>query len=155
MIRATYALQRASELGPHDFSLLISLRAAYEARRMYEAALSISNRVASLHTINLYQSGEQAKNEAVGADYLRKLGSPPATTWRNLSELDQIVTAQLDAGRAESVAVLLERAYPPEKASWEIIDKIATLRLHLGEPALARELWQKALTTPEPGIRDA
>ena len=86
---------------------------------------------------------------------MRKLGSPPATTWRNLSELDQIVTAQLAAGRAESAAVLLERAYPPEKASWEIIDKMATLRLHLGEPARARELWRKATTIPEPGIQDA
>ena len=68
---------------------------------------------------------------------------------------DQIVTAQLDTGRAESAAVLLERAYPPEKASWEMIDKMATLRLHLGEPAMARELWRKATTPPGPGIQDS
>jgi tetratricopeptide (TPR) repeat protein len=155
MVRATYALRRASELGPHDFSMLISLRLAYDARRMYEAALTISDRVASLHPTNLYQSGEQAKNEVLRAEYLRKLGSPPATTWSNLSDLDQIVTAQLDTGRAESAAVLLERAYPPEKASWEMIDKMATLRLHLGESPLARELWRKATTTPGSGIQDS
>ena len=155
IVRATYALRRASELGPRDFSMLMSLRIAYDVRRMDEAALPISNRLASLHTTNLYQSGEQARNEVARADYQRKLGSPPATTWRNLSDLDRIVTAQLDAGRAESAAVLLEKAYPPEKASWDIIDKVATLRLHLGEPALARELWRKAKTTPAPGIQDA
>ena len=89
------------------------------------------------------------------AEYVRKLGPPPATTWRNLSDLDQIVTAQLAAGRAESAAVLLEQAYPPEQAPWDIVDRIATLRLHLGEPARARELWQKATTVPQPAIRDA
>ena len=51
--------------------------------------------------------------------------------------------------------MLLERANPPERASWEVIDRIATLRLHLGEPGLARTLWQKATTVPQPAIRDA
>ena len=113
------------------------------------------NRLASLYTTNLHQSGEQIKNEAARAEYLQKLGSPPATSWRNLSDLDQIVTDTLAAGRAESAAVLLERAYPPEKASWDMIDKMATLYLHLGEPARARELWRKASTTPQPGMQDA
>jgi tetratricopeptide (TPR) repeat protein len=88
-------------------------------------------------------------------EYLQKLGSPPATTWRNLSDLDRIVTETLAAGRARSAADLLERAYPPEKASWEMIDKMATLHLHLGEPARARELWRKAPTPPQPGIQDS
>jgi tetratricopeptide (TPR) repeat protein len=36
-----------------------------------------------------------------------------------------------------------------------MVDKMATLRLHLGEPARARELWRQATTTPRPGIQDA
>ena len=122
---------------------------------MNEAALPLLNTLASLPTTNLYQAGEQAKNEAARAEYLQKLGAPPATTWRNLSDLDQIVTTMLAAGRAESAANLLERAYPAEKAPWEMIDKMASLRLHLGEPARARELLRKATTTPWPGIQDA
>ena len=55
-------------------------------------------------------------------------------------------------GRAESAADLLEQGYPPERAPWEILDRIATLRLHLGEPARARALWQKAASTPEPAV---
>jgi tetratricopeptide (TPR) repeat protein len=154
MVRATYALRRASELAPRDFSTLLSLRLAYDFRLMYEPALPLVNRLASLYTINLHQSGEQAKNEAARAEYVQKLGSPPAPTWRNLSDLDQIVTETLAAGRALGAAVLLERAYPPEKASWEMIDKMATLYLHLGEPARARELWRKASATPQAGVQE-
>jgi tetratricopeptide (TPR) repeat protein len=155
MVRATYALRRASELSPRDFSTLKSLQIAYDFRLMNEAALPVLDRLALLYTTNLVQAGEQAKNEAARAKYVRKLGSPPMTTWRNLSELDQLVTNRLAAGRVESAAVLLERAYPPEKASWEVVDKMATLRLHLGEPARSRELWRKALTIPKPGLQDA
>ena len=144
-----------SELAPRDFSTLLSLRLAYDSRFMNEAALPLVNRLASLYTTNLHQSQEQAKNEAARAEYSRKLGAAPPTTWRNLSELDQIVTAMLAAGRVESAAVLLERAYPPEKARWDVIDKMATLRLHLGEPAHARDLWRKATIIPQPGIQAA
>ena len=156
MVRATYALRRASELAPRDFSTLRSLQMAYDFRLMNEAALPVLDRLASLHHDQPVTSpASKPRTKRPGPEYVRKLGSPPATTWRNLSDLDQIVTDQLAAGRAESAAVLLERAYPPEKASWEIIDKMATLRLHLGEPARARELWRKATTIPEPGIQDA
>jgi tetratricopeptide (TPR) repeat protein len=65
------------------------------------------------------------------------------------------VTAQLASGRAESAAALLEQAYRSQPAPWEIIDKIATLRLHLGEPSRARDWWQKATSIPQPGLRDA
>ena len=83
------------------------------------------------------------------------MGPTPATSWANLSELDQIVTAQLASGRAESAAALLEQAYRAQQAPWEIVDKIATLRLHLGEPSRARDWWQKATSIPQPGLRDA
>ncbi len=155
MVRATYALRRALELVPRDFSTLKSLQIAYDFRLMSEAALPVLDRLDSLRSTNAFQADEQAKNEAARAEYVRKLGERPVTTWRNLSDLDQLVTDQLAAGRAESAADLLERAYPPEKASWEIIDKMATLRLHLGEPARAREIWRKATTIPKAGMKDA
>ena len=41
MVRATYALRRASELAPRDFSTLLSLQMAYDFRLMNEAALPL------------------------------------------------------------------------------------------------------------------
>jgi tetratricopeptide (TPR) repeat protein len=155
LVRATYALRRALDLAPSDFSALLSMQLAYDFRLMHEAALPILQRIAALPTTNLHQSGEQAKAATARAGYLKKLGSPPATSWENLSELDRIVTAQLASGRAASAAELLEKAYPAVQAPWEIIDRVATLRLHLGEPARARELWQTAASVPRPAVREA
>ena len=49
----------------------------------------------------------------------------------------------------------LEKAYPPAKAPWDIVDRTATLRLHLGEPEKARALWKGATSAPGPAVRDA
>ncbi len=154
-MRATYALRRTVEIGPRDFSTLLSLRMAYEVRLMYEAAIPVIDALDAIHSTNPHQFQEQASNDALRAQYIKKLGPPPASTWRNLSELDQIVTAHLVAGRAEGAARLLEQAFPPEKASWTTVEKMATIRLHLGEPAKARSIWEKATTCPDPGLREA
>jgi tetratricopeptide (TPR) repeat protein len=155
IVRATYALLRATELAPSDFLTLMSLHLAYKSRLMHEAALPLLDRIEALYPTNQLQSREQAEIAAARAEYERLLGATPSTTWRNLSELDQIVTAQLASGRAGSAAALLERTNPPDRASWEVANRMATLRLHLGEPARARELWRKAGSASEPAIRDA
>ena len=77
------------------------------------------------------------------AQYQKKLGSPPPTTWRNLTELDQIVTTLLADGPCGERRRSSRAAYPPERAPWEMLDRIATLRLHLGEPASARRSGRK------------
>ena len=83
------------------------------------------------------------------------MGPPPPLQWRNLSELDQVVTALLASGRAKSAVVLLEEARTAERAPWEMADRIATLRLHLGEPARARAAWENAVEVPQPAVREA
>jgi tetratricopeptide (TPR) repeat protein len=155
MVRATYALRHALEWDPGDFTTLWDLKKAYDFRLMNEAVVSISDRLVLVYPKNRSQALVLATIQSERPQYERKLGTSPLTTWNNLSELDQIVTKQLATGRTESAAALLERANPPERASWEVIDRIATLRLHLGEPSLARSLWQKATSVPEPAVRDA
>jgi tetratricopeptide (TPR) repeat protein len=155
LVRATYALKHALERDPYDFLTVMDLKRAYDFRLMNEAALLVCDRLVALPPKNGLQAQFQAGARLERAEYDRKLGPAPRTTWQNLSELDRIVTEQLATGRAESAAQLLERANPPERASWEVIDRIATLRLHLGEPGRARALWQKATTVPHPAIRDA
>jgi tetratricopeptide (TPR) repeat protein len=90
------------------------------------------------------------------AFHRRELGDPPATTWRNMAELDRVVTGLLATGRVATAADLLEQANPPERASWDVLDRMAMLRLHLGEPARARALWTRVLgQAPDPAVAAA
>jgi tetratricopeptide (TPR) repeat protein len=152
IVRATYALRRALELAPNDVLSLMTLKMAYDARLMHEAAVPLLDRLEGLAATTPQLALLQAEADTMRLEYQRKLGTAPPTNWRNLSELDQVVTAQLAAGRAESAARLLEEAHAAAQAPWEVVDRIATLRLHLGEPARARELWRKGVSVPQPAI---
>ena len=143
------------ELAPNDTLSLVTLKMAYDVRLMHEAAASVLDRLEKVLPIARRHSLLQADIGTIRAEYQKKLGSAPPTNWGNLNELDQIVTALLTAGRAASAALLLEQAHPAERAPWEVVDRIATLRLHLGEPARARDLWRKAVIVPQPATRDA
>jgi tetratricopeptide (TPR) repeat protein len=46
----------------------------------------------------------------------------------------------------------LERAYPEAARPWEVTDRIATLRLHLGDPHAARRAWMAAVDPPRPAL---
>ncbi|SIN92394.1 Tetratricopeptide (TPR) repeat [Singulisphaera sp. GP187] len=154
-VRATYALRRAHLAAPNDFLTLLLLSQQYQDRLMNEAAAPLHERLIGLRPINPNQSETQAKSANELAKLREQLGPEIGTTWENLSELDRIVASMLDSGRAEPAADLLERAYPSETRPWEITDRIATLRLHLGEAERARVLWQKASNPSQPAIRSA
>jgi tetratricopeptide (TPR) repeat protein len=154
-IRATYAYRRAVEQAPRDFMAVMGLAKLYEVRQMREAMLPLLDRLVELPTVNQLQRMQQAIAESDRARLRQELGSPPREDWKNLAELDHVVTELLAAGRAETAAGLLEKAYPAARASWDVIDRIATLRLHLGEPEKARTLWRAASSVPAPGVRDA
>ena len=155
LVRATYAFRRAYELYPQDFMTLLGLEQVYQSRQMDEALLPVLDRIVLVAPINKLQRAHLAEAEASRAEVRRRLGSPPGTTWKNLGELDQRVNELLVQGRAATAAELLEKAYPPEKAPWEVLDRIATLRLHLGEAEKARDLWRRATAVPRPAVRDA
>ncbi len=141
--RATSAFQRALALEPGNRLAAKTLRVAYDARLMHEPALAL-----------LDARGQGAERTARD-DYERKMGPLPPTDWRNLSDLDQRVTALLATGRAESAVLLLEKARAAERVPWDMADRIATLRLHLGEPARARAAWESAVEVPQPAVREA
>ena len=143
IVRATFALRHALDLAPHNPLIASTLRIAYDSRLMHEAALSLLDRVSP-------------NQEATArADYMRKMGAIPPLTWKNLSELDQLVTTLLGSGRPESAASVLEKASASDRAPWDIADRIGTLRLHLGEPSRARSAWEKTVAEPQPGLREA
>jgi len=153
MARGTFALRRAHEVAPSDFLTLLLLTQAYGKRGMDEAQLLVAEELLQLRPINTQQIGVQEGIMSELDRLVRKLGPPPVTEWKNLSELDQIVTRLLASGRAGSAADLMERAYPSATRSWEISDRIATLRLHLGEPERARQIWQTSLPPAQPVLR--
>lgn len=154
-VRATYALRRAHLAAPNDFLTLLLLSQQYQDRRMNEAAAPLLERLNGLRPINLNQAETQAKSANELAQLREQLGPEISSTWENLSELDRIVASMLATGRAGGAADLLERAYPSESRPWEVTDRIATLRLHLGEAEQARVLWEKASAPPRPAIRSA
>jgi tetratricopeptide (TPR) repeat protein len=156
-VRATSALRRVLEREPDELTTLMSLDRALAQRGMHEEALDVLGRLeqravrhpaASEHI--LPKTAEERRF------YESQLGDPPPSEWRNMAELDRLVTALLATGRARSAADVLEKANPPERSSWDVLDRMATLRLHLGEPARARALWQQGMgEAPDPAVAAA
>ncbi len=154
--RATYALRRAHDLAPDDVTTLVSLDEAYERQGMHEAALAVLDRMAVLLAHHPSGAAELGRVESGRQYHQGKLGAPIKLSWSNLAELDQLVTKLVATGRAATAADVIEKATPPERSSWEALDRLATLRLHLGESARARSLWQLgAKTAPDPAVATA
>jgi tetratricopeptide (TPR) repeat protein len=154
-IRSTSALNQAIERDPHDLMALLTLSTSYQSRAMYEESYPISLRLTELHREgeNLEARRKRREQAVIEASRAKAaLGEAPDTSWRNLAELDQAVSRLLQSGRARSAAELLERAYPAASRPWEVTDRIATLRLHLGEPEAAKAAWASAVDPPRPAL---
>jgi tetratricopeptide (TPR) repeat protein len=156
LVRSTYALRRGLELDPDDLTTLMRLDEAYTRRGMNEAALGVLDRIATLAARHPLGEAILGEVEPKRASHRRELGAPPSTTWRNMAELDRLVTALLATGRAATAANILEQANSPERSSWDVLDRMAVLRLHLGEPTRARALWQRGMgAAPDPAVAAA
>ncbi len=153
--RATYALKRAAAINPRDFLTLALLQQSYQNRDMVEALRPVLARVAGLSPINSRQRGVIEAAVPMIDQIDRRLAQPPPTSWKNLDELDRAVDRELELGRVETAVRLLESAYPPGKADWNIVARLSTLLLHLGEPERARQHLQAAVDVPRPALRDA
>ena len=83
------------------------------------------------------------------------MGPLPSTQWKNLERPRSGRDGLAASGRALSAVAVLEKATAAEHPAWDMADRIATLRLHLGEPARARAAWEGAVGVPDPAIREA
>jgi tetratricopeptide (TPR) repeat protein len=155
LMRATYAFRRAYDLQPDDFMTLLGLQKLYEARQMNEEVLPVLQRLVALTPINQAQRMQQGAAEGEIVRLSRELGAAPESEWKNLAELEQQASDLVARGRVRSALERLEGAYPAEKAPWEALDRMATFHLHLGDPARARALWQKAVSAPNAAVRHA
>ena len=137
LVRATYAMRRALEGNPDDLTAPMTLDDVFALCGMHEEALKVLDRLeqrvahspSATGLLLLEQLGTKRQS------YVSDLGEPPPSEWRNMAELDRLVTTLLSQGRARTAADVLEKANPPERAPWDMLDRMATLRLHLGEPA--------------------
>ena len=77
LVRATYALRRALELGPDDFMTLMDLKMAYDVRLMNEAAVPLSDRLVSVYPKNALRRTVQAIARSERVKYDQKLGTAP------------------------------------------------------------------------------
>lgn len=154
-VRATYSFTRALEAAPDDFVSAMILDNLFQGRGMTEARIPLLQKLVSLTAINGLQRDQQAIAAAALPTAIAALGEAPPKTWDNLSQLNQAVNRMLADGRAGSAADYLEKAVPAPSRSWDEADRIATIKLHLGEPARARAVWQTAPAPPKAGLREA
>ncbi|WP_240906955.1 tetratricopeptide repeat protein [Paludisphaera rhizosphaerae] len=153
--RATYAVRRAAMIAPGDFLTLALLKGIYENREMYEPLRPVFERILAHSPINPEQKKLYKEVETLMPEFVRRLSAPVPTSWNNLDELDRLVNNELTNGRIETAVRLLESANPPGKASWDAVDRLSTLLLHLGEPERARKHLQAVTDAPRPALRDA
>jgi tetratricopeptide (TPR) repeat protein len=153
--RSTYDLNRALEIDPKDGYTQYYLARSFLAREMDEPAVPLLEKFVRQPHTNLTQQAEKTKAAGQLALLHAKLGATPTTHWANLSELDRVVASLMATGRASTLADVMESAYRPEVRPWEWADRLAVLRLHLGEPAKARATWLAATANAPPATRMA
>ena len=155
-VRATGALVRALERDPDAPGVVFALADSFRSREMLEAALPLLDQLATMTPINPAQQQTVALAEDLRTKLRARLGPPPSLPEHpNASELDAAASSLLAGGRVASAADLLERSGPTGPRSWAEADRLATLRLHLGRPAMARAVWQAAAAPPQAALRPA
>lgn len=154
LVAAAYELRRCLELAPDEGICLFYLALLDQMRGMDEAAIPVYTRFAEQPNKNLVQ--QQQKKQALDtiAELKRSLGPVPVTTWNNLSELEQVFDRLCASGRAETAAEVGEKAHRDDARPWSWADRLATIRLHLGQPDQARRIWRAAVDAPA-AVREA
>ena len=153
--RATYQLSRALEIDPDDGYVQYFLSRLYQNRGMDEPALPLLEKFAEQPNKNRSQQKEKERASDQVTILEAKLGPAPRTKWANLSELDKVVADLLASGRASTAVDVMESAHRPEARPWGWADRLAVIRLHLGQPAGARAIWLAATSKAPAATRSA
>ena len=151
---ATFA-GRALRLEPDHQIAMSALLGLLLQREMHEAALPILQRAAARRPRSPSQAAGRARLLPQLDRVRTALGPMPRIDVRNGDRIRRSVDALLANGRVESAADLLERQYPPVERDWATADRIATLRMHLGQPERARAAWRSVARPPDPALREA
>ncbi len=147
-VTAAYQLRQALAIAPDEGISLFALKTLDTKRGMDEPALPLLDQFARQPNKNLTQQEQKARTLDEAAEIRRRLGQPPNTRWANLSELEQVYDRLTRSGWVATAADVIEAAQRDEARPWVWADRLATIRLHLGQPARARAVWRTATDAP-------
>lgn len=142
----TFCHRQAVQLAPEDASALRFLYDAYRVRGMADAQLEIGGRLLSHPRV----AADLAKVLHVQLQELRRVLGPPVQVKGHigLNLLPEVV--QLSDRRPETAVRLIEEAESRSSLewTWPLAEAVACTLMHLGRPADARKVWQKATLLP-------
>jgi len=146
--QAAFCYRRAVELGRGSIGALNSLHNSYKARRMRDAERSVAAQMRFVRAV--------ADQAAVTEESRLKAEAAvqPFPAWESREGLEHAIDALLEDGRAETVVRLLaeaeDRGVVP---SWHACDRVAAALMHLGRPAEAQRVWERAADPPSPSLQ--
>jgi tetratricopeptide (TPR) repeat protein len=151
MAQATWCYRRATELQPDNATSWNALAKSYKLRGMIDAQVAAEDRRVTNDPRATRREREQVA-ELVGQ--LAAESAPPAPP--SVSELQVVVGQLLQRSRPEAAARALDEAEGRglTQWSWMFADQAAALYMHLGRPADARRVWQRADGCPSEGARE-
>jgi tetratricopeptide (TPR) repeat protein len=133
--QTTYCLRRGLECDPDDTAVLRALQRCYAAREMADAQEELSER------------SRAPTRPGPGVE------RGPASSRQLPAELQRL----LENRQLAAAGRLAEQALADGAADWDwpLADQLAGACLHLGRPALARQLWQRAQAPPSEAVRQS
>ena len=154
LVTASYQLRQALAVVPDEGVCAFYLALLDTKRGMDESAIPLLDQFARQPNKNLEQQRQKARTVDQLAEIRRRLGSEPTTKWNNLSELEQVYDRLTRSGWVVTAAAVIAAAHRDAARPWAWADRLATIRLHLGQPARARAVWQAAADAP-PALQSA
>ncbi len=134
--QASYCFRRSLELDPADGAVLSSFLGSLEARGMRDPARALFER----HDLT-----------SDHANATSRTGSEENTPGEGLSRR---LAGLLEEGRFEAVVPCFVDAESQGIApDWATSDRVAVTLLHLGRPADARRVWERAAAPPSEAVR--
>jgi hypothetical protein len=139
--QSTFVYRRVLALEPTHRWALLALHDSFAARRMNDAKDSIVDRLRQV----MGRTQARASRSEEGSQ------QPPPS---DPSELSRGIADRLQRGLPESAVRLAQAARDRGVVlGWDVADHVAAVALHLGEPAIAKEIWKKAADPPSPALR--
>jgi tetratricopeptide (TPR) repeat protein len=158
--QATFCFREAVTRNPEEPFAWSSLIRSFQARRMRDAQSSLRpDQAVEVQAAD--EPGVSHVAEHAGSDGGRMspellMAQMPQAIPHDRESLSAAIFALLADGRPCAAAGLFESCEDRAiDADWNTCDRVAATLLHLGEPARALRIWERAANPPSPALRAA